>query len=162
MTDPRGNGPRGSSYALASTGADPFAPLILDDETSKAELADVPESPTRIFWRQLRKSPTAIAGGGILLLFYGLAILAAFHRVPFFVAAPSSTFALALDSGAGIPIEQRARGEVAEPWGHLCVPPNANVFNPAFDVTPAHLIAAHITERGVFEAPYDLKRAFSQ
>ena len=93
---------------------------------------------------------------------YGLAILAAFHRVPFFVAAPSTTFDLALDDGAGIPIEQRARGEVAEPWGRLSVPPGAAVFNPAFDVTPAHLIAAHITERGVFEAPYDFKRAFAQ
>jgi methylthioribose-1-phosphate isomerase len=89
---------------------------------------------------------------------YGLAILAKHHGVPFYVAAPYSTFDLKLASGAGIPIEERKRSEVAEPYGKLSVPPNAKVFNPAFDVTPAELITAIITERGVLRAPYrDLK-----
>jgi len=88
---------------------------------------------------------------------YGLAILAKHHGVPFFVAAPSSTYDLALKSGAEIPIEERKREEIAEPYGKLSVPPEAKVFNPAFDVTPAELISAHITERGVFKAPYDFK-----
>ena len=86
---------------------------------------------------------------------YGLAIIARHHGVPFFVAAPSSTFDVALETGAQIPIEQRARKEVAEPYGKLSVPAEAGVYNPAFDVTPAELITAHITEKGVFRAPYD-------
>jgi methylthioribose-1-phosphate isomerase len=89
---------------------------------------------------------------------YGLAVLARYHGVPFFVAAPSSTFDLSLEHGSKIPIEQRARKEIAEPYGVLAVPENAAVFNPAFDVTPAELIAAHITEKGVFAPPFaDLK-----
>jgi methylthioribose-1-phosphate isomerase len=85
---------------------------------------------------------------------YGLAVLARYHNVPFFVAAPSSTFDLSLEYGSKIPIEQRARKEIAEPYGVLSVPENASVFNPAFDVTPADLIAAHITEKGVFTPPF--------
>ena len=76
MSEPRGISPRDGG-TLASTALDPFAPLILD-EASKTELATAPESPTHIFWRQLRKSPISIAGGAILLLFYSLAILAPF------------------------------------------------------------------------------------
>jgi len=85
---------------------------------------------------------------------YGLAIIAKHHGVPFFVAAPMTTFDVTLKDGAGIPIEQRNRKEVAEPYGKLSVPPEASVFNPAFDVTPAALISAHITEKGVYRAPY--------
>jgi methylthioribose-1-phosphate isomerase len=85
---------------------------------------------------------------------YGLAVLAKHHGIPFFVAAPSSTFDLSLPDGSGIPIEERKRDEVARPHGALAVPPEARVFNPAFDVTPAELIAAHVTERGVFRAPF--------
>lgn len=85
---------------------------------------------------------------------YGLSIIARHHGVPFFVAAPMSTFDLTLKDGSGIPIEQRARREVSEPYGKLAVPPEAAVFNPAFDVTPADLISAHITEQGVHRAPY--------
>ena len=85
---------------------------------------------------------------------YGLAIIARHHGVPFFVAAPTSTFDVSLKDGSGIPIEQRNRKEVAEPYGKLSVPPEAAVFNPAFDVTPAALISAHITEKGVYRAPY--------
>ena len=85
---------------------------------------------------------------------YGLAVIARYHKVPFYIAAPSSTFDLTLRTGAEIPIEERARKEIASPHGVLCVPDNAGVFNPAFDVTPAELITAHITERGVFHPPY--------
>jgi methylthioribose-1-phosphate isomerase len=85
---------------------------------------------------------------------YGLAILARHHGVPFYVAAPSSTFDLALRTGAEIPIEERKRSEISEYNGKLSVPPGAGVFNPAFDVTPAALIAGHITEKGVFLPPY--------
>jgi methylthioribose-1-phosphate isomerase len=80
---------------------------------------------------------------------YGLAILAQYHKVPFYVAAPSSTFDLSLSSGEKMPIEERQREEIALQNGKLSVPENAAVFNPAFDVTPGTLIAGHITEKGV-------------
>ena len=78
---------------------------------------------------------------------------AADNDVPFYVAAPSSTFDLSLASGDAIPIEQRDRDEVASPQGVCVVPAEADVMNPAFDTTPAKLITAIITERGVVHAP---------
>lgn len=80
---------------------------------------------------------------------YSLAVLAAAHGVPFYVAAPSSTFDLAIDSGDEIPIEERAADEVLAPLGVRAAPAGAAAFNPAFDVTPARLIRGIITERGV-------------
>lgn len=82
---------------------------------------------------------------------YSLAVLAAAHGVPFFVAAPSSTFDLAIDSGAEIPIEERSAAEVLAPLGVQAGPEGAAAYNPAFDVTPARLIRGIITERGVIE-----------
>ena len=82
---------------------------------------------------------------------YGLALLAAAHGVPFYVAAPSSTFDLALATGDEIPIEERSASEVLRPLGATAAPEGAKAFNPAFDVTPARLIRAIITERGVIE-----------
>ena len=80
---------------------------------------------------------------------YSLALLAAAHGVPFYVAAPSSTFDLAIDSGAEIPIEERSAEEVLAPLGVRAAPAGAAAFNPAFDVTPARLIRGIVTERGV-------------
>ncbi|MEM9644485.1 MAG: S-methyl-5-thioribose-1-phosphate isomerase [Planctomycetota bacterium] len=80
---------------------------------------------------------------------YPLAVLAKHHGLPFYVAAPTNTFDHALESGEGIPIEERPRDEVANPLGIPWVPLAANVINPAFDVTPADLITAIITEKGV-------------
>lgn len=80
---------------------------------------------------------------------YGLAVAARHHGIPFYVAAPSSTFDLELQSGSQIPIEQRDRGEVIHPYGVQLAPNNVDVYNPAFDVTPAELVTAIITERGV-------------
>jgi methylthioribose-1-phosphate isomerase len=80
---------------------------------------------------------------------YSLAVLAAAHGVPFYVAAPSSTFDLAIESGAEIPIEERSADEVLAPLGVRAAPTGAAAFNPAFDVTPARLIRGIITERGV-------------
>jgi len=82
---------------------------------------------------------------------YGLAVLAAAHGVPFYVAAPSSTFDLSIVDGSEIPIEHRASAEVTSPWGRAIAPPEAEAFNPAFDVTPARLIRGIITEHGVIE-----------
>ena len=80
---------------------------------------------------------------------YGLALLAKAHNVPFFVAAPSSTFDLTLKSGDEIPIEERSENEVLQPFNFRSAPAAATAFNPAFDVTPAHLISAIVTERGI-------------
>jgi len=82
---------------------------------------------------------------------YGLAILAHAHGVPFFVAAPSSTFDRSLATGTEIPIEERAAAEVLRPLGSAVAPEAAAAFNPAFDVTPARLIRGIVTEHGVIE-----------
>lgn len=80
---------------------------------------------------------------------YGVAVLAAAHGVPFYVAAPVSTFDLSLATGDAIPIEQRAAEEVSHGFGRATAPAGIDVYNPAFDVTPARLIRAIICERGV-------------
>jgi methylthioribose-1-phosphate isomerase len=85
---------------------------------------------------------------------YSLAVLAAHHRVPFYVAAPFSTIDPSIASGAQIPIEERDASEVRLVGGHQTAPSASPVFNPAFDVTPAELIAAIVTERGVVHPPY--------
>jgi len=85
---------------------------------------------------------------------HGVAILAARFGIPFYVAAPFSTFDLSLADGAGIPIEERAREEVAAPLGRTAAPEGVRVFNPAFDVTPAGLIAGLITDRGLIRPPF--------
>jgi methylthioribose-1-phosphate isomerase len=85
---------------------------------------------------------------------YGLAVLARHHRIPFYVAAPSSTIDLAIASGASIVIEERDAAEVREMAGRPTAPLASPVYNPAFDVTPAELICAIVTERGVFRPPY--------
>jgi methylthioribose-1-phosphate isomerase len=80
---------------------------------------------------------------------YGVALLAAAHAIPFYVAAPSSTFDLSLPSGDGIPIEQRDPKEVTHGFGRQTAPDGVRVYNPAFDVTPARLIAGIVTEKGL-------------
>ena len=80
---------------------------------------------------------------------YGVALLARAHDIPFYVAAPSSTFDLSLPSGDAIPIEQRDPREVTHGLGKQTAPDGVKVYNPAFDVTPARLIAGIITERGL-------------
>jgi methylthioribose-1-phosphate isomerase len=80
---------------------------------------------------------------------YGVALLARAHDIPFYVAAPSSTFDLSLGSGDAIPIEQRDPREVTHGFGRQTAPDGIRVYNPAFDVTPAHLIAGIITEKGI-------------
>lgn len=80
---------------------------------------------------------------------YSIATLAKAHGIPFYVAAPATTFDLSLASGADIPIEQRDPQELTHPFGHQTAPADIAVYNPAFDVTPAELIAAIITDRAV-------------
>jgi methylthioribose-1-phosphate isomerase len=85
---------------------------------------------------------------------YPLAVLARRHGVPFYVAAPLSSIDLDCPSGEQIPIEERAATELTEFAGRRITPKGVPVFNPAFDVTPAELVTAIITERGVAYAPY--------
>ncbi len=80
---------------------------------------------------------------------YGVALLAAAHKIPFYVAAPISTFDMSLSDGSEIPIEQRDPEEITHGFGRRTAPEGVNVYNPAFDVTPAELIEALICERGI-------------
>ncbi len=88
---------------------------------------------------------------------YGLALAARAHGIPFYVAAPSSTIDLATPDGSRIPIEQRDASEVASWQGSRTAPAGVKVWNPAFDVTPAELITAIVTDKGIFP-PAELSR----
>lgn len=88
---------------------------------------------------------------------YTVAVLCRHHGIPFYVAAPWTTIDLAIATGADIPIEERGPQEVREHGGRTMTPANVPVRNPAFDVTPASLVTAIVTERGVF-SPGDLAR----
>ncbi len=90
---------------------------------------------------------------------YGLSVLAKAHRIPFYIAAPSSTFDLKTKTGKDIPIEQRSADEIRfcgvspdSPRQEIA-PDGVDIYNPAFDVTPAENITAIITEKGVIEKP---------
>lgn len=80
---------------------------------------------------------------------YGLAVLAKAHDIPFYVAAATTTFDPSAETGADIPIEERAAEEITNPFGKQITPKGVAIYNPAFDVTPAELIAGIITERGI-------------
>ena len=90
---------------------------------------------------------------------YGLAVLAKVHSIPFYVAAPTSSFDFSLPDGTGIPIEERHHEEVFGFGGVRTAPPGIDAFNPSFDVTPADLVTAIITEAGVLRPPYELSIA---
>ena len=85
---------------------------------------------------------------------YSLAVLARFHKIPFYVAAPLSTIDMNTSTGQDIPIEERNQEEVRQIGGHYITVPEVGVYNPAFDVTPADLISGIITEAGVITSPY--------
>lgn len=85
---------------------------------------------------------------------YSLAVLARHHRIPFYVAAPLSTFDFSLSSGAKIPIEERPAEEVRRAAGRPITLPHVRVRNPAFDVVPGRLITAIVSEKGIARPPY--------
>ena len=86
---------------------------------------------------------------------YTVAMMAHAHNVPFYVAAPLSTIDLATPDGDDIPIEQRNAREMTHLGSTRLAPEGASVWNPAFDVTPARLVAGIITEKGIARAPYE-------
>jgi methylthioribose-1-phosphate isomerase len=94
---------------------------------------------------------------------YSVAVLAREHQIPFYVAAPLSTIDLDTPDGSHIPIEERNRKEVTHVGAAQVAPSSAQVWNPAFDVTPHHLITGIITERGIIRPPYveTLRQAFA-
>lgn len=94
----------------------------------------------------------------------GVAILAKHYGIPFYVAAPTPTIDLQSLDGNDIPIEERDRLEVIQQFGPYTAPKDVNVYNPAFDVTPADLITAIVTERGIVRAPFEIgiRQLFSE
>jgi methylthioribose-1-phosphate isomerase len=86
---------------------------------------------------------------------YGVAILAKEHGIPFYVAAPRTTFDFSLPDGSRIPIEERDPSEVTHGFGAATAPPGVKVFSPAFDVTPARYVAGFLTDAGLLGPPYD-------
>lgn len=89
---------------------------------------------------------------------YALAVLARYHRVPFYVAAPSTTLDPETASGDSIPIEERGATELLEIDTLTIAPPHFRVYNPAFDITPGNLIDAIVTEHGVIRPPYNFRK----
>lgn len=85
---------------------------------------------------------------------YSLACLAHLHKIPFYVAAPKSTFDLDKKDGNSIPIEERNSEEVTHIRGASIAPKEVKVYNPAFDITPAEYITAFVTEKGIIKPPY--------
>ena len=88
---------------------------------------------------------------------YSVAVLANYHKIPFYVAAPYSTIDTSLNSGKLIPIEEREKNEVLFVGNSRIAREFTDVFNPAFDVTPAELVTAIVTESGIFRKPYLFK-----
>lgn len=147
-TRPRQQGLRLTAYELKQDGI-PFAAIadsVAGPLMAKGEIDFVVAGADRI----ARNGDTANKVGT-----YTLAVLAARHGIPFYIAAPSSTFDASISDGASIPIEERAAEELTEIEGRRIAPLDIPVYNPAFDVTPAELIAAIVSEKGVHRAPYD-------
>lgn len=95
---------------------------------------------------------------------YNLAVLANFHNIPFYVAAPLSTFDMAISEGKNIPIEERPNDEIRKVFDKTRISvPDVDCWNPAFDVTPPALIAGIITEKGIITSPYreNIKKTFN-
>ncbi len=88
---------------------------------------------------------------------YSLAVAAYYHGIPFYVAAPWSTFDPSTPSGGKITIEERSADEIRRGFGAQTAPDEARIFNPAFDVTPSELITAIISDRGIHRPPYDFR-----
>jgi methylthioribose-1-phosphate isomerase len=146
-TRPLLQGARLTSWELARVGiettliCDSVAPVALRDGRIHAVVVGAD--------RVARNGDTANKIGT-----YGLAVQAREHGVPFYVAAPSTTFDFDIRSGKEIPIEERAAEEVTQGFGELTAPPGVGVYNPAFDVTPSRLVTAFITEHGVIRKPF--------
>lgn len=144
-TRPLLQGARLTAWELAQAGIDV---TVISDDMAAIVLRD-------------KKSQLVITGADRIALngdtankvgTYALALAAKAHSAPFYIAAPRSTFDAATKTGAEIPIEERNENELRQWNGAQLTARGAKVFNPAFDVTPAELIAGYITEAGIFRA----------
>ena len=146
-TRPLMQGSRLTAWELMESGVD--VTLICDDMTAatmaKGEIDLVIVGADRI----AANGDTANKIGT-----YGVAILAREHGIPFYVAAPRTTFDFALPDGSRIPIEERDPAEVTHGFGAATAPAGVKVYSPAFDVTPARYITGFLTDAGLLEPPY--------
>lgn len=147
-TRPLLQGARLTTYELAEAGVP--ATLIADGAAAATMRLKGVEAVVVGADRIVRNGDTANKIGT-----YAVAVAAAHHGIPFYVAAPRSTIDFSLRDGDGIVIEERAATELLQLGDVATAPPNTNVFNPAFDVTPGRLIAGIITEYGIARPPYD-------
>jgi len=92
---------------------------------------------------------------------YQVALLAQYHHIPFYVAAPLSSLDLSLEDGSSIPIEERPEEEIVSGLGRRIAPQDIKIYNPSFDITPAELISAIITEKGIIVPPYSLRSSLT-
>src|SRR3954469_3727373 len=132
-TRPLLQGSRLTAWELAQRGID--APLICDNMAGQVMREGKAQAVIVGADRIAANGDTANKIGT-----YSVAVLAAAHNIPFYVAAPSTTFDLSIVSGDQIPIEERSREEITHGFGRQTAPDGINVYNPAFDVTPARLI----------------------
>ena len=151
-TRPLLQGSRLTAWELRQNGIDV---TVICDNTAASVLRDKPVSSVIVGADRIAANGDVANKIGT----YGLAILARAHDVPFYVAAPLSTIDRSLAEGSLIPIEERNADEITRGFGKATAPPDVNVYNPAFDVTPNRLVTAIITEEGVAHAPYN--RAFN-
>ena len=149
-TRPRQQGLRLTAYELISEGI-PFH-MIADGAAASLMRSDRVDCVIAGADRIAANGDTANKIGT-----YSLAVAAAHHMIPFYIAAPSSTLDPKLATGAEIPIEERSGEELTHIEGIPIAPTGCPVFNPGFDVTPGELIDAIITEKGVFRRPYEFR-----
>ena len=141
----------------------PIVVVLTLSPLAAGQAPDRPEQDGRALFRKMQEAlggADRIAANGDTankIGTYGLAVLAREHGIPVIVAAPTSTLDRSTPDGARIPIEERAAEEVRglQLFGRAAAPEGVPVANPAFDVTPARLVAAIVTERGVHRPPYD-------
>lgn len=146
-TRPLLQGARLTTYELRHAGID--ATLIIDSASAVTMQQKAIDLVIVGADRIARNGDTANKVGT-----YALAIAAAHHGIPFYVAAPRSSFDLSLESGLQIPIEERSGDEVREFGGMATASADTQAYNPAFDVTPGHLVTAFVTEYGILQPPY--------
>lgn len=146
-TRPLLQGSRLTAWELASAGIDV---TVLSDAAAATLMARNPPHAALVGADRIAANGDVANKVGT----FGLALAARHHGVPFYVLAPTSTVDLATPSGAEIPIEHRPAAEVREGFGRVTAPAEADVWSPAFDITPAPLVRAIVTEQGIHEPPF--------
>lgn len=147
-TRPLLQGSRLTAWELSQVGVDV---TVLSDNMAGALFAQDP--PDLVFVGSDRVAANGDVANKVGT--YGLAVIARHHEVPFYVLAPTSTVDLDTATGSEIPIEHRSPDEIRRGFGALTAPVDAAVWSPAFDVTPAEMVAGIVTEQGIHRPPYE-------